>query len=121
MERNKEVLSIIRNNAIENLHDSDEIIFQGLFYDFEMVLGPVGAAKCLHLLAPRLFPLWDRAIAKQYKLRLGNSGTNSKLYWEFMLLTKKQCSELGGEESIGKNPLKAIDQYNYCKFTKKWI
>jgi len=27
-----------------------------LFRAFELVLGPVGAAKALHLLAPRLFP-----------------------------------------------------------------
>jgi len=31
---------------------------------FENVLGPVGASKALHLLAPRLFPLWDSHIAK---------------------------------------------------------
>lgn len=46
----------------------DEATVKGVFKSFEKVLGPVGATKCLHLLAPRFFPLWDRAIAEAYGL-----------------------------------------------------
>ncbi|MCR4403910.1 MAG: hypothetical protein NUW06_01205 [Candidatus Acetothermia bacterium] len=92
-----------------------------VFEDFERVLGPVGAAKCLHLLAPRFSPLWDRAIARAYGLSLGKSGKNGYRYYLFMRITKEQVDSLGGEGAIGSNPLKAIDEYNYCKYTKCWI
>lgn len=94
-----------------------------MFKEFEAVLGPVGTAKCLHILAPAFFPLWDRAIARSYGLALGvsSTGKNARRYFDFMGCAKKQIESLGGEKAIGRNPLKAIDEYNYCKFTKKWI
>jgi hypothetical protein len=54
----------IRQRLIETFYDGDEPKIKQVFVDFEEVLGPVGAAKCLHLLAPNFFPLWDRAIAR---------------------------------------------------------
>lgn len=89
-----------------------------LFQAFEHVLGPVGAAKALHLLAPTVFPLWDRAIAKAYGLALGATGTNGDRYWRFLLLTRNQCADIRAEFA---DALKAIDEYNYCKYTKQWI
>jgi hypothetical protein len=38
---------------------------------FKKVLGKTGAAKSLHLLAPRFFPLWDTKIAKTYGVKNG--------------------------------------------------
>jgi hypothetical protein len=35
----------------------------------ESVLGSVGAAKSLHLLAPQFFPLWDNEIDSEYKVK----------------------------------------------------
>jgi hypothetical protein len=67
------------------------------------------------------FPLWDRAIAEAYGLALRQRGRNAERYCCFMRITKEQCKELGGEQTIGRNPLKAIDEYNYCKYTKGWI
>ena len=84
-------------------------------------MGPVGTAKALHLLAPGLFPLWDRDIAKAYGLALGEAGSNGKRYWRFMLIAKQQCLELSRQEPSCKNPLKSIDEYNYCKYTKGWL
>ena len=92
-----------------------------IFRSFETVLGPVGAAKCLHLLAPRLFPLWDRAIAEAYGLALGKSGTNPDRYWNFMIIVKRQCALLYPKLVPGRNPLKAIDEYNYCRYTTRWL
>jgi hypothetical protein len=48
-------------------------------------------------------------------------GRNAERYWRFMGIVKKQVQSLGGEQAIGRNPLKAIDEYNYCKHTKGWI
>lgn len=45
----------------ESVRPNEETTICDLFRDFEQ-LGPVGAAKALHLLAPNVFPLWDRAV-----------------------------------------------------------
>ncbi len=119
--RYQQVVMGYRQRTIESLADVDEANIKEIFEDFEKVLGPVGAAKCLHLLAPRYFPLWDRAIANAYELSLGPKGSNGDRYCCFMRITKKQSEKLGGEASIGRNPLKAIDEYNYCRYTKRWI
>jgi hypothetical protein len=116
-----QALADFRQRSIESFCDTDEATVRGIFESFEKVLGPVGATKCLHLLAPHFFPLWDRAIAEAYGLALRQRGRNAKRYCCFMRITKEQCKELGGEQTIGRNPLKAIDEYNYCKYTKGWI
>ena len=114
-------LDTFRQRSIETFNHEDESKVMRLFQDFEEVLGPVGAAKCLHLLAPRFFPLWDRAIAQAYDLPLRQKGRNADRYCRFMQIVKVQVQGLGGEQTIGRNPLKAIDEYNYCKYTKGWI
>jgi hypothetical protein len=90
-----------------------------LFESFERRLGPVGAAKALHLMAPRVFPLWDRKIATRYGVTLSTSGANRNRYAKFMAVAREQCRALAREGYVG-NPLKAVDEYNFCKFTKKW-
>jgi hypothetical protein len=115
------ILITFRQRSIQSLKQEDESEVVRVFKAFEEVLGPVGAAKCLHLLAPRFFPLWDRSIAKAYGLPLKQNGRNAERYWRFMGIVKKQVQSLGGEQAIGRNPLKAIDEYNYCKHTKGWI
>ncbi len=118
---NLDALEAFRPRSIDNLSPEDEGPVRTLFSRFERVLGPVGAAKCLHLLAPRFFPLWDRAIAESYALPLSRAGTNAVRYYAFMLITRAQVAALGGEEATGRNPLKAIDEFNYCRITKRWI
>jgi hypothetical protein len=117
----RSMLITFRQRSIQSINQEDESEVVRVFKAFEEVLGPVGAAKCLHLLAPRFFPLWDRAIAKAYGLPLKQNGRNAERYWRFMGIVKKQVQSLGGEQAIGRNPLKAIDEYNYCKHTKGWI
>jgi hypothetical protein len=87
---------------------------KSIFENFEGVLGKTGAAKCLHLLAPRFFPLWDTKIAIAYKVAKGNE---AECYCNFMKIAREQCKCLGGEKAIGRNPLKALDEYNYLMFT----
>ena len=50
----------VAEREIASLTDADEEQLLAIFGDFETALGPVGAAKALHLLAPRFMPLWDR-------------------------------------------------------------
>jgi hypothetical protein len=113
------VLASFKECSIDTLTGEDQQTVTALFKDFEIVLGPVGAAKSLHLLAPRFFPLWDRAIAKAYGLPLGSCGTNPSRYVRFMEITKEQIRIVGGEQAVGRNPLKAIDEYNYCRYTRR--
>jgi hypothetical protein len=113
-------LKAYRQQKIEDLTDADADGVQTLFEDFETVLGPVGAAKALHLLAPTFFPLWDRTIAKKYGMPLNGPYTKSSNYWSFMLTSKRQSLDLIAEEYTG-NTLKAIDEWNYCHLSKGWI
>lgn len=114
----RESLAGYRQRDIESLTDKDEAPVKELFAAFEELLYPVGAAKCLHLLAPGFFPLWDGAIAKGYGLSLGRKGENAGRYWRFMKVAIEQVRRLGGSLT-GNNPLKSLDEYNYCVYTKR--
>lgn len=113
-------LSVVQNKDIQKLTAADEASAKQIFVSFEMVLGPVGAAKSLHLFAPDYFPLWDRAIATAYVGVLGRIGSNGDRYWKMMNYASRQAQTLVASGYSGK-PLKAIDEYNYCHFTKKWM
>jgi hypothetical protein len=121
LSRHRQALTRYRRRAIEDLRSGEGTRIADLFRDFEEVLGPVGSAKALHLLAPRHFPLWDRAIAKAYRLPLSRAGSNGDRYWRFMLMTQQQCLDLRRQGSGSENPLKLIDEYNYCTYTKGWL
>jgi hypothetical protein len=115
-------LESVAHREIASLTDADEQPLRATFTGFETVLGPVGAAKALHLLAPCFMPLWDRAIAAEYTGGLGRTGTNAGRYLRFMRATREQSIEAGGDAgAAGRNILKALDEYNYCVFTKKWM
>lgn len=92
-----------------------------VFAAFDEKLGPVGAAKALHLLAPRFFPLWDTKIAKEY---LGGgmkkAGKNADRYLRFMELVQGQCERLPDARTLGRYQLRALDEFNYCRYTKNW-
>lgn len=107
---------------IESYCDNDVATIINVFKDFEMVLGPLGAAKALHLLAPNFFPLWDRDIAKEgYGIYLKNRGLNANLYLSLMEGIKHQIYLLRQHQATEINLIKAIDEYNYCRYTKEWI
>jgi hypothetical protein len=118
--RHKEELAILRGRSIERYSEEDRTLLREVFADFEEVLGPVGAAKALHLLAPGFFPLWDRAIASAYGLPMRPRGKNADRYRRFMRITQMQYEVLPGVQDVKPNPLKALDEYNYCKYTKHW-
>jgi len=115
LKRHEKTLIDFRTGSIESMSDDYQPALTELFADFEVALGPVGAAKALHLLAPDSFPLWDRAIARAYRLPLRPAGTNAKTYWEFMEIARTHCISFGGRKSLGRNALKAWDEYNYVR------
>ncbi len=118
LERYLHDLIEFRKRDIAELEQVDEKKIMQLFRDAELILGPVGAAKCLHLIAPMFFPIWDRNIAKAYGCSLGSKGYNSARYVEFMKKTRIIIKNLSSEKTV---TLKRIDEYNYCKYTKKWL
>jgi hypothetical protein len=103
-----------RQRSIKSLVSGEEDVLRNLFNRFENVLGPVGAARCLHLLAPAFFPLWDRAIAKAYHVKPDQDG-----YVNFMRIVKEQCRDLTEQGAPWRDLLKAIDEYNYWTCTLK--
>lgn len=107
-------LEVYRAREIATFSHDDEETTRDIFDSFQQKLGPVGAAKCLHLLAPAFFPLWDRAIAKKYCVALNPTG-----YIEFMNVAKEQCQLLRKQNAPWPDLLKAIDEYNYCTYTLK--
>jgi len=111
----------LRTRSIQDVSQGDEGSLLAIFSDFETVLGPVGAAKALHLLAPNFFPLWDRKIAEGYRLPLRNTGTNAGRYWQFVKITQRQSLNLAGAQVGALILLKALDEYNYCRITKGWL
>jgi len=119
--RHSSWLSQARTRTIDSFSASDGAALEPVFQDFENVLGPVGAAKALHLLAPTFLPLWDRAIAVAYGLQLGSTGTNGHRYVRMAMITKAQCGRLAGFDAVGLNVLTMLDEYNYCRFTKGWM
>jgi len=116
-DRHTELLSSFRPREINNFDDTDETIVESLFREFEPVVGPVGTAKILHLLAPNFFPLWDRKIAGKYRCRI-TTGSNGAKYVRFMKQCQNQIKQLVNEGA--KPNLKLLDEFNYVSFTKNW-
>lgn len=110
-----------RNRSIDSATKDDLETVEALFNRFEQVLGPVGAVKSLHLLAPNFFPLWDREIAKRYRCELNKVGANGANYMAFFLNTLQQVKSLLPMMPGKPDLLKGIDEYNYCKYTKSWL
>jgi hypothetical protein len=81
---------------------------------------PVSVAKALHLLAPNFFPLWDDKISKKYQCYYNVSPAQK--YIEFCKITKKQVREINEYvNQTNRTPVKLIDEFNYCKYTKSWL
>lgn len=112
-------LMSMRSRRIDDLHEVDMEAVRSLFEDFDNLLGPVGAAKALHLLAPAVFPIWDGAITIAYHCRLGPRGTNGVRYTAFMAITARQCRSLATQGDAPADMLKALDEWNYVRYTRK--
>lgn len=124
------------NNAVDFIVDSKKdsiaIIISGLDFDDKEKLyslnkkmkiikrSPVSVSKALHLLAPGFFPLWDDSISRAYGCYYNENP--AQRYISFCKNTKiiadkvKECN-IRSDRTL----IKLIDQYNYSKYTKKWI
>jgi hypothetical protein len=106
----------LHERSITSLVPSDQEAVVRVFSAFESKLGPVGSAKALNLLAPSFLPLWDNPIAYAYGLTPGRVG-----YLLFMLICKYQVEKCNGPFPVDVLPLKAMDEYNYCKYTEPFL
>lgn len=81
---------------------------------------PVAVAKALHLLAPAFFPIWDQYIAGEYGCDYDERPAEK--YFEFCTATKEFALKAKEYTSrTDKTLIKLIDQYNYSKYTERWI
>ena len=81
---------------------------------------PVSVAKALHLLAPKFFPLWDAEIAKHYKCNYDTNPADN--YISFCKITKTMADGVKDYDIRSDRALiKLLDEYNFSKYTKKWI
>lgn len=132
LRHNMKTLAGFRGRDIFTFGEEDQKTIKSLFGAFLDALtiaegkskghrSPVGVAKALHLLAPSFFPLWDDKIAKAYGCRY--SGNPSGKYLLFMTISKNMAETLRGKVRVPPRTtlLKMIDEYNYAKFTRKWI
>jgi hypothetical protein len=120
------------NRTLFSLSNQDEDEIQRLFNHFLDALrvrksrSPVAVSKALHLLAPDFYPLWDNNIALAYDTLWGDSAFGVFRYIDFCWKTKDIITTVAKCECM-HNPspkrslLKLIDEYNYSKFTKRWI
>ena len=104
-------LSGFRERSLTTLDKADESAVLRLFGAFRAMLGPVGAAKALHALAPTFFPMWDNDIARGYGVSTEGG------YFQFMLLAMRQLVGLPADLIPGLSLVKAFDEYNYYKFS----
>ncbi len=133
IKRNHSKLSAFRTRNILSHSDADYRAVKKLFDEVLVSLSiesgkkagvssPVAAAKALHLLAPDFFPLWDDKIARGYKLHYSKNATEQ--YIRFIEVTRRIASELpvGLNPSLkGRSAIKMIDEYNFARYTKKWL
>lgn len=102
-----------RVRKIASVEHSEEAEIMRPFRRLRVELGPVGAGKALHVLAPNFFPLWDNAIAESYGL------DTERGYFKFMLKIKQQILNLPDEIVPGVSTLKLLDEYNYLRASEK--
>jgi hypothetical protein len=109
-----------RSRSIDSFSRTRDAGLMPMFRDFAAVLGAVGVAKALHVLAPTFFPLWDNKIANEYGIWLGYVGKAESGFWwgrytDFMEIRYRQVAALGSAVSL---PLKALDEWDYMRVTR---
>jgi len=130
---NLNLLDQYRHREIVTYVPDDDETVRYLFQQFLIALqiydgnkngatSPVGTSKALHLLSPGFFPIWDGKIARAYGYNhLYRPVSTYLLFFNRMKeLADKLQRSIDTQES-GKTLLKLIDEYNYAKFTKRWI
>ncbi|MFH1774372.1 MAG: hypothetical protein ABH874_05385 [Methanobacteriota archaeon] len=73
------------------------------------IVGPISAAKILHVMAPAIFPIWDTKVRKS-KLKLGDDGS---AYFGFMSQIKEFLSSNTEEDKQGSNLISELAEKYY--------
>jgi len=100
VERHMALVNEFRKRDLSSFDVKDQEVIDHLFVDFLEALGnqnshlrsPVAVGKCLHLLSPRFFPLWDGPIAKGTGYHWGTPvkpKTAANSYTDFMKFTQE--------------------------------
>jgi hypothetical protein len=113
LDTNKARLARLRERPVETMTADDRPTVEQTFDHFAGVLGPVGSAKTLHLLAPRWFPIFDNYILGAFHIW----GRDGRAYWQFMTAIQAQVHMVGGETTAGPMVVKALDELSFCRFT----
>lgn len=108
-----ETLLSFRERCITTLTAEDRAAVSHVFEMFRDRLGPVGAAKALHVLAPTFLPLWDNSMASAYGISTEHG------YFQFMLIRREQVISLPPEFPNALSPLKLLDECDYLRYTSK--
>jgi hypothetical protein len=132
LKNNWQTIEGFRVREIFSLSESDKDDIVKLFEEFLEALkiaegkskgekSPVAVTKALHLLAPGFFPLWDDKIARAYKCHYAKNAVDK--YFLFCDKMRTFAEAVRDYNNIPKDVtiLKLIDEYNYAKYTKKWI
>ena len=126
---NLKQINRFRVRSILTFNKTDEKEVSALFLAFleatqrsDNVMSPVSASKALHLFAPNFFPAWDFRIANAYGCNYYNNNKDGT-YIKFCWLMKEFAEKVSqyNIEIQDKTSLKAIDEYNYVKFTRRLI
>jgi hypothetical protein len=126
LEKHWLTIESFRTREITTLADGDAHDIRVLFLDLLSALAnakgvsPVSVGKCLHLLAPSFFPIWDRRIAEEYGCRYDSDPASA--YLNFCDQNKKIVESLRSLPTGSKKTLlKMIDEYNYVHYSKGWL
>ena len=131
----KPLLDQLCSSDITKIDFDDNVVRMLVKSCFERVYdvcGATGASKVLHLLCPRLFVMWDDAIRNAFGVSPDSEG-----YLEFLSRVKdvlmKIVNEYARDNNISRDQAvrelegklgvtlcKAIDEYNWLKFSRKF-
>lgn len=131
IEANLIPINEFRARNIDSLSNADADRIDGLFDQFLDALAREGdnqqsaisVAKTFGLLAPDFLPLADERIMNKYHCMYHSPAIAGPKYVEFCKKMKlmaervRHCVPTPDDRSL----LKRIDEYNYAKYTKRWI
>jgi hypothetical protein len=131
VEANLDTIAAFRGRDLSSYTPCDDKQVKSLFRKFSEALriskgkckgrrSPVAVAKALHLLAPAFFPLWDDKIARAYHCYYAKDAPSC--YVRFVRIARRYYDELSPKLRFESPPFtKLFDEYNYARFTKKWV
>jgi hypothetical protein len=123
-------LSAYKDKHILALSEADEDgisqlfqkLLQALKRESDGALSPVSVAKAFGLLTPNFLPIWDSTIAYSYDCMYFSDMAKSpylRFCHKMKLLSQKVHHYVPQPDD--RSLLKRIDEYNYAKYTMRWI